>query len=44
MANEMQFTVKENENMNLSMIDKKVIFSKEDAGGQEIEGASMAGH
>ena len=41
MANEIQFTVKENENMNLSMIDKKVIFSKEDAGGQEIEGASM---
>ena len=41
MANEIQFTVKENENMNLSMIDKKVIFSKEDAGGQEIEDASM---
>ena len=40
-ANEMQFTVKEDENMHLSMIDKKVIFSKEDAGGQEIEGASM---
>ena len=40
-ANEMQFTVKENENMHLSMIDKKVIFSKEDAGGQEIEGALM---
>ena len=41
MANEMQFTVKEDENMSLSLINKKVIFSKEDAGGEEIEGASM---
>ena len=40
-ANEMQFTVKEDENMSLSLINKKVIFSKEDAGGEEIEGASM---
>ena len=40
-ANEIQFTVKEDEDMNISMIDKKVIFSKQDAGGEEIEGASM---
>ena len=40
-ANEIQFTVKDDEDMNISMIDKKVIFSKQDAGGEEIEGASM---
>ncbi len=40
-ANEIQFTVKEDSDMSLSMIDKKVIFSKQDAGGEEIEGASM---
>lgn len=40
-ANEVEFTVKENEDMNFVMIDKKVIFSKIDAGGKEIEGASM---
>ena len=40
-ANEIQFTVKDDEDMNISMIDKKVIFSKHDAGGEEIEGASM---
>ena len=40
-ANEIQFTVKEDEDMSLNMIDKKVVFSKQDAGGEEIEGASM---
>ena len=40
-ANEIQFAVEEDEDMSLDMIDKKVIFSKQDAGGEEIEGASM---
>lgn len=40
-ANDIEFTVLKDEDMHLQMIDKKVIFSKEDVGGQEVEGASM---